>query len=117
LSFLIAQPPITAYACEDNYITISCPSSHIISVVNAVYGPSSPTMCGNCDNCGHCTFADVTSYFSGFNGEKSGSQLGSNIEYGINDYTDPCLGRTKVTILTYYCLTTSTYSATTKILM
>jgi hypothetical protein len=72
-------------------------------------------MCGNCDNCGHCSFADVTSYFSGFNGEKSGSQLGSNIAYGINDYSDPCLGRTKVTILTYYCITTSTYSATTKI--
>ena len=101
MSFLLAQPPITAYACEDNYITISCPSSHIISVVNAVYGPSSPTMCGNCDNCGHCTFADVTSYFSGFNGQTSGSLFGSIITFGS---TDPCSGRTKATNLTYKCI-------------
>ncbi len=69
-------------------------------------------MCGNCDDCGHCSFANVTSYFSGFNGKKSDLQLGSNLAY---DGTDTCIGRTKVTILTYNCITTSTYSATTKI--
>jgi hypothetical protein len=111
LSFLLAQPPITAYACEGTYITVSCPSPYRISVIRAVYGPPSEKMCNKCNDCGHCTFADVTSYFSEFNGQTSGSLHGSSIAYGINGYTDPCFGRTKVTILSYYCITISTYSS------
>jgi hypothetical protein len=101
LNSLIAQLPITAYACESNYITVSCPSPYRISVIRAVYGPPSEKMCNKCNDCGHCTFADVTSYFSGFNGQTSGSLFASLISYGSKD---PCSGRTKATNLTYKCI-------------
>ncbi len=105
MNSLIAQPPITVYACEDTFITVSCPSPYRISVIRAVYGgPPSEKLCKICLDCDYCTFADVTSYFRKFNGQTRGLLFGSSIAYEINGSTDPCYGHTKATNLTYSCI-------------
>jgi hypothetical protein len=80
---------------------VSCPSPYKISVITAVYGPPTSTMCGPCSACGSCTYSSVLSYFNGFNGVTSGSLQVSNGAFGD---IDPFFGYGKLSILTYKCI-------------
>ena len=83
---------------------MSCPSPYKISVKSAFYELSPGRTCSDynndCANCSSCWQQNVTSVFSGFNGQTSASLRKVYETMGV----DSCNGRQKYTYLTYQCI-------------